>query len=240
MRVEPWIAGFGAAGVFAGLTAPALAPLAIAGIAGVLGVASMRPDLQAFGPALLRTTNPARIALTIDDGPHPASTPAILAALREADASATFFVLADRVQQHRALFRQIVDAGHEIGLHGLSHHPWLTVWDPARSAAELYQAIEILGARGLRWFRPPFGATSPRLHAAVQRVGLTLTWCSVRTRDGVRIRPDALRARCRRAVATDIVLIHDGVGPTHAVLPDVLAEWKARGLRASSVSEALS
>jgi hypothetical protein len=40
-------------------------------------------------------------------------------------------------------------------------------------------------------------------------------------------------------VGTDIVLLHEGDGPTHALLPELLDEWDARGIRASSLSEAL-
>ena len=59
------------------------------------------------------------------------------------------------------------------------------------------------------------------------------------TLDGVRIRPDTLRARCRAVVGTDIVLLHEGDGPTHALLPELLGEWGSRGIRASSLAEAL-
>ena len=240
MRLERWVAGLGAAGVAAGLVVPAAAPLALAGVIGAVWMASARPELEAFGPVIVRARHPGRLALTIDDRPHPVSTPAMLATLAAADAHATFFLLADRVQRHPGLLRDILAGGHEVGLHGLSHHPWLTVYSPARGAAELRRAVEILGVPGLRWFRPPFGAVSPRLHEAVRLAGLTLAWCSVRTGDGVRIAPDTLRARCRKAVGTDIVLLHDGDGPTHTLLPELLHEWESRGIRASTLTEALA
>lgn len=223
-------------------------PVGLAAASGValavgLTVASARPDLQVFGPALCRAVHPGRIALTFDDGPDPASTPQLLETLAAQGATATFFVLADRVRRHPDLLRAMLDAGHEVGLHGLHHDPWLTVLPPARGAARLDEARAILQAHGAPapgWFRPPFGAVSPRLHAAVARAGLRLAWCSVRTGDGGAASPDRIRARCRDAVGTDIVLLHEG--PRHArhLLGELLQEWDARGIAATDLRSAMA
>ena len=221
-------------------TGGALAALAV--LAGSVTVASARPQLQVFGPCVLRGRHPGRAALTIDDGPHPASTPAILAALAERGLHATFFVLADRVRAHPDLFRAMLDGGHEVGLHGLTHDARLTFLPPEAGAQNLRAAIAVLREHGsppIRWFRPPFGVTSPRLHAAVQLAGLELAWCSVRTMDGVAIAPDTLRARCRAVVGTDIVLVHDGPGPTGALIGEIADEWDGRGIQASTLTATL-
>mgnify|MGYP002146003620 CR=1 FL=1 len=55
-------------------------------------------------------TRPA-VALTFDDGPHPEGTPAVLEALREADASATFFLVGEQVERNPALAAEIAGAG---------------------------------------------------------------------------------------------------------------------------------
>jgi len=251
-RLEAWVLGVGAAGVGAGvagglglvapIVATSLALVALGGVVGGVTLASARPELELFGACVKRGVHPGRAALTLDDGPHPASTPAILEALAGAGAHATFFVLADRVLRHPDLFRAMPAGGHEIGVHGLAHHPWLTMRPPAAGAAELSRAARILqdhGAPPPRWYRPPFGATSPRVYAAARAAGLEVAWCSVRTLDGVPIHPDTLRARCRAVVGTDIVLLHEGDGPTHTLLPELLDEWGSRGIRASSLAEAL-
>src|SRR5215211_8213742 len=53
------------------------------------------------------------LALTIDDGPDPSTTPLILAELRRQGARATFFLIAERVGSQEALVRRIVAEGHE-------------------------------------------------------------------------------------------------------------------------------
>lgn len=219
---------------------PAGGALALGGLLGGVAWGSADPGLRVFGPAITsaRTGRP-EVALTFDDGPDPASTPMLLEALERAGARATFFLLVDAAERHPELTRAIATS-HEVGLHGLTHHPWLTVRPPDTGARELAEASRRLqGITGapIRWFRPPFGAVSPRLMEAVRRAGLEHVWCSVRTRDGGRLEPADVRARCGRARAGDIVLLHDGRPPTAHALPDVLGDLRARGLAAVTVGD---
>ncbi len=209
----------------------------VAGLVLLVGIAAARPGLGWFGPARTHV-RPAGIALTIDDGPDPQTTPALLAALAAAQAHATFFFLADRARAHPDLVAAAVAGGHEVGLHGLSHSWGLTVWSPRRGEAWVRagaRALVALGAGPVRRFRPPFGVVSPRLVAAVRASGLELTWGSVRTGDGVALDGPTLRARQLAARPGDVVLVHDGNPVTVAVLPEVLAAWS--GVRVGSVAE---
>jgi peptidoglycan/xylan/chitin deacetylase (PgdA/CDA1 family)/uncharacterized protein (DUF2062 family) len=248
----PWLAWVVASVLLVdGLALARAVPTGAAGAAGAVGLlatigalvaASSRPELAWFGPTLVRARHPTRVAITLDDGPDPASTPRLLQALAAHRARATFFVLIDHVEAWPALFRSILDAGHEVGLHGRSHHPWLTVWSPSRGAQELRAGaatLEALGAPPVRWFRPPFGATSPRLYEAARQAGLEVAWCSVRTWDGGPSRPAAVLARCRRARGGDIVLLHEGDRPAATLLAPILAELGTRGLTSSTLSAAL-
>ncbi|MBW1881566.1 MAG: polysaccharide deacetylase family protein [Deltaproteobacteria bacterium] len=218
--------------------------LVLAGaLVGTLVVASSRIDLQLYGPAVVRgpTNNPV-VALTFDDGPHPDSTPALLRALRHAEARATFFVLVDQCERHPDLLRAIA-AEHEVGLHGLAHHPWLTLLPPGRGAAELREAVRRLRSivdAEIRWYRPAFGVTSPRLAEAVERAGLRTAWCSLRTGDGVRSDPGRLLTACARAEAGDVLLLHEGPKPARLVLPQVLRDLADRDLRSVSIGDLLA
>jgi hypothetical protein len=63
-----------------------------------------------------------RFALTFDDGPNPATTPAIVATLRAENVPATFFMLGNRLDSEaaRALAREI----HEDPLFRVANHTW--------------------------------------------------------------------------------------------------------------------
>lgn len=204
-------------------------------LAGVVGLAVVRPGLGAFGPTRTRV-RPEGIALTVDDGPDPVTTPGLLAALAAANAHATFFFLADRAEAHPEIVAATVAAGHEIGLHGPTHSWILTVAGRTRGVAWLREGaarLEALGAPPITRFRPPFGVVSPRLTASVRAAGLELCWCSLRTGDGVALDADTLRRRLGRARPGDIVLVHDGNPVTLAVLPEMLGRWP----RVGSVAE---
>ncbi len=207
-----------------------------------LVAASAWPHLQVWAPAVMRgPATRGQVALTFDDGPHPESTPALLAALDAAEARATFFVLVDRAERHPELL-QAIAARHEVALHGPSHDTRLVFGSPERGGEALVDAqarLEGLCGQRPRFFRPPFGVVSPRLGAALARTDLRLIWCSLRSGDGVGHDPAALRERCALAMAGDIVLLHEGPRAAAEALPEILRDLRARGLRAVTVGELL-
>ena len=114
-----------------------------------------------------------RVALSIDDGPSEA-TAAILTALAETDATATFFLSGQRVQARPDIVEAIVQAGHSVYGHGIEHVR-LDREPVARIVADL-QASEDLLAR----FRPtpdpylvrlPYaaGRREQRIHRAIRQ-----------------------------------------------------------------------
>ena len=57
--------------------------------------------------------------LTFDDGPWPATTQKVLAALAQECVRATFFLIGKPASEHPELVRRIAAEGHTIG-----HHTW--------------------------------------------------------------------------------------------------------------------
>ncbi len=98
-------------------------------------------------PGLERVRPDGRAALTFDDGPGsaPDKTPAVLDALEAAGARATFFLVGGQVGQAPALVREIIDRGHEVGVHARGHfrHDLAPV---AESVADI-KAGEAIGVR---------------------------------------------------------------------------------------------
>ena len=91
-------------------------------------VANMAPSVSSWRalrclatPSLAGLGDPGHLALTFDDGPDPASTPAFLDELDRLGWRATFFLLGTMVCRYPALAAEVAARGHEIGVHGYTH-----------------------------------------------------------------------------------------------------------------------
>ena len=103
------------------------------------------PSSQLFGPALVRAPwqgGPRRVALTFDDGPSE-STPAVLDALREYGARATFFQVGSNARRLPEVARRVLLEGHEVGNHTQTH-PAFYLRTPQQIAAEIGHGQESL------------------------------------------------------------------------------------------------
>jgi peptidoglycan/xylan/chitin deacetylase (PgdA/CDA1 family) len=137
--------------------------------------ASIRKRLGFVGSVIAVQTTLPQIVLTFDDGPDPVGTEAVISALAAHRATATFFVLMTRVRMYGSLLGNLLDAGHEIGLHGLDHQP-LTSFNHAeakRRTTDARAALEDHLGSEIRWFRPPYGRQTLRSWHAVTSSGLT-------------------------------------------------------------------
>ena len=104
-----------------------------------------------------------RIALTIDDGPHPATTPAILETLARHDVRATFFVLGGRAREHPELVDRLREGGHELANHMMVDRSSVFLSREA-FARSLLRAEEAIGvADSSRWMRPGSGWFRPSM-----------------------------------------------------------------------------
>jgi peptidoglycan-N-acetylglucosamine deacetylase len=181
------------------------------------------------------------VALTIDDGPDPASTPLILAQLRRHQATATFFLITNRLRGHERLLRILVAEGHELGNHFTQDRASIRL-DPHAFEADLLQAHKDISVWGRSvWARPGSGWYSQTMIEAMQRHGYRCALGSVYPFDAT-IPSVAWAARyvLRNAKPGAIVVLHDGGNRgqrTVRILAQVLPELRRRGYRVVSLSE---
>ncbi|MCD2189039.1 polysaccharide deacetylase family protein [Actinomycetospora soli] len=134
-------------------------------------VSAIAPVLQ--GRVLLAVpTRAPRFAVTVDDGPDPATTPALLDVLARHGAHATFFCLGERAAAHPDLAARIAAEGHEIGNHTWRDRPtWQLPLDAFRD--DLRATQRLLAAHGpVRWFRPGSGWPTSGHVAVAEAEGL--------------------------------------------------------------------
>ena len=191
-----------------------------------------------------------RVAITFDDGPDAEHTRPLLELLERRGHRATFFVIGKRAEAAPALVAEIVRRGHGLGNHSYEHAYTTPFRDPARLAADLARAQEVMAQAGarVRFFRPPIGILSPRVAAAARRLGLTLVGWSATARDG-RAATTAAEAAARLIAAARpgaILVLHDAVERgartpvAAAALGPLLDALAARGLRSVTLDELLS
>lgn len=173
------------------------------GVSKVLGATAASSRLRVPGPT---------VVLTFDDGPDPVHTPAVLTALAERTATATFFVLMSRATAAPSLLAEVLSEGHELALHGPDHRP-LTEFpadETMRRTRDAFAALEDLAQTRVRRFRPPYGLLTPASVRAVRTSGrhillwnrATLDWTSASTSARV-------HAATHGARAGDVLLAHD-------------------------------
>ena len=169
--------------------------------------------LRALPGGWCRWRGPAvpRVALTFDDGPDPTTTPALLDRLEELGLRGTFFCLGCHVEHAPGLVMEIVDRGHEVGVHGFAHEHHLAR-TPAWVRADLDAALEVLGDCGVvpRWYRPPYGQASLGTVLAARSRGLDLVHWSAWGREWEAEDAHAVADRvCEALEPGAIVLLHD-------------------------------
>lgn len=218
--------------------------LAAAALAG--GVVAFR-EIPAFDPlGRVRWRLPRRaeraVAITFDDGPS-AATPRVLEILERHQVKATFFVLAANARRHPDVLRALVEQGHTVAIHGVTHKK---VHRDSQAAVEheLSAAIDELAALGVtpaRLYRPPHGLKSGAALAAARALGCQL-WAWSRgiwdTDRRPRPDPDVLVKRATRfARPRMVLLLHDGRGdeeqpdiePMLSALPRVIERLRGAG-----------
>lgn len=202
--------------------------------------------VQRLGLGLVREGRQGErvVALTFDDGPDPRTTPAVLDALREAGARATFFVLAERAEACPDLVRRMLAEGHEVGSHGARHrHAWLrSPWGAWRDPGAGARRVSKVAGRPVRLFRPPHGGYTLATVLGGRAAGLTGAHWSVEGGDWhPRATPQRLREHLGARVRPGAVVVLHDAGPGARVtgpgLPGVLADLRARGYRVVPLGE---
>jgi peptidoglycan-N-acetylglucosamine deacetylase len=190
----------------------------------------------------LLASEPAAVAITFDDGPHPEGTPKVLELLAEHGAPATFFLVGEQVVKRPALARLIASQGHTIGLHGYQHrpHPLRSAKDVADDFERGIAAIQDATAIDPRLHRPPFGIYSAASLRLARERGLQPLLWSKWGKDWRKVTtPEQIAQRVVTGVkAGDIILLHDADyysarcshRRTAAALPEIMKMLKSAGL----------
>jgi peptidoglycan/xylan/chitin deacetylase (PgdA/CDA1 family) len=199
--------------------------------------------LSAHSPEVLYSvqTQEPILALTIDDGPDPLTTPLILNLLLDHNARATFFLLSDRIPGNEALVQRIVDEGHEIGNHLTDDQPSIRL-SLDEFEQRLLSAQDVLSQFGeIHWFRPGSGWYNKSMRAILTQYGYRLALGSIHPFDSqVPSSWFASNYILWRAQPGAIIVLHDNGGRGHRTvdtLEKVIPALLARDFRFVTLTE---
>jgi peptidoglycan/xylan/chitin deacetylase (PgdA/CDA1 family) len=237
-------------------------PAALGALGGVAMASYLLPALASSRPVLFphspepiwpglrrslgiedRTAGGRGYSLTFDDGPHAQGTPAVLEILAGAGVRATFFLVGEQVRRNPALAREILAAGHDVGLHCDRHRNLLRLapWQVRADIAQALESIEDATGYSPSLYRPPYGVlNASALRLARAHGWRTLLWSHWGRDWEARATPESIAARVTDGVGEgSVLLLHDAddySAPgswrrTAAALPLVLETLAARGLQ---------
>lgn len=171
------------------------------------------------------------VYLTFDDGPG-AYTNEILSVLKKGSASATFYVLGQRVQHNPESARRIVAEGHRIANHSMDH-PDLTTLSKADlrwQIGETQRVIrEVTGATSTG-FRPPYGAANDTVRSVVAEYGLSFDLWEIDPKDWMRPGPDVITERILSQLSPGaVILLHVQHPGTLEALPGIIDDIRDAG-----------
>jgi peptidoglycan/xylan/chitin deacetylase (PgdA/CDA1 family) len=194
------------------------------------------PDVVYFVPTTERA-----IALSIDDGLDPETTPAILDVLETHGATATFFLLSDSLEGNDDLVRRILDGGHEIGHHMTEDEVTVSLSEPELTA-KFNEAADVLEAlTTVTWFRPGSGRYNDAVLALTRERGYRIAMASVAPLDTLIPHAHSMALFINWMVEPgSIVVLHDVAARgrrTAATLERLLPILHDRGYRVMSLRE---
>lgn len=181
------------------------------------------------------TEDKGKIYLTFDQGYENGYTAKILDVLKEKKVKATFFVLQDYAEKNPGLVKRMIDEGHTVGNHSVSHYsmPSLSAEECREEIMGLHKYIKDEFGYEMKTFRPPMGEFSELSLAVTQECGYeTVLWSYAYADWDVNNQPSEETAfeKLTDALHDGAIYLLHSVSSTNAeILPDFIDAAREQG-----------
>jgi peptidoglycan/xylan/chitin deacetylase (PgdA/CDA1 family) len=190
------------------------------------------------------------VALTFDDGPDPAYTPAVLDLARAKGVKFTFFVVGRQSSLYPEIVKRMAAEGHAVENHTWDHHE-MTRLSERQDVSEIQlcddEINRILGSRP-SFMRPPRGEWDDDLYRAAAALGYRVVLWSIELEHHPRRSAQQMAQRATSMTRPGmIILAHDGAvdrrfdrTKTMQALPILVDGLLKKGYRFVTVPELMS
>ena len=177
-------------------------------------------------------TEQKAVALSFDDGPGD-NTHNLLTTLNELNVKASFFCIGKNIERQPELTKKIHETGHLLGNHSYSHDFWIDMKRSAAISQELKSTnalIKKITGKESRWFRPPYGVTTPSIARACNALGLDVMGWSLRSMDTKIHDRSRLLTRIKNKIHPGaVILLHDHVPGIELVVRELVQHLRENG-----------
>lgn len=176
-----------------------------------------------------------RIIITFDQGYENGYTEKILDTLKEKNVSAIFFLTGDYAKKEKALVQRMIDEGHVLGNHGMTHAslPDLSAAEAKEEIMSLHNYVLEEYDYEMQYFRCPCGEYSEASLETVQDCGYTtLFWSFAYVDWKTDSQPSAgegFDKLTQSAHGGEILLLHSVSSTNAEILGDVIDNFRAQG-----------
>jgi peptidoglycan/xylan/chitin deacetylase (PgdA/CDA1 family) len=172
------------------------------------------------------------VYLSFDDGPSNSNSPALVNALKNAGARATFFCIGQNIAGNMTGFNAYKSASFSIQNHSYSHQHMLnwTYTQVYNDLLKCQQAIQNAGGGTPRYFRPPYLEVNNTIRSACSALGLTIVNTTVDSQDWNGASTAQIISNCNKLQAGGTPLMHDWPKNTVAAIPTIVQNLRNRGL----------
>lgn len=176
-----------------------------------------------------------RIILTFDQGYENGYTAKILDTLKEKNVSAIFFLTGDYAKKETALVQRMIDEGHILGNHGMTHASLPTLSNDAakEEILSLHNFVRDTYGYEMQYFRCPCGEYSESALKTAQDCGYkTLFWSFAYVdwkTDSQPAPSEGLEKLTESAHSGEILLLHSVSSTNAEILGEVIDNFRAKG-----------
>ncbi len=178
------------------------------------------------------------IVLTFDDGPWPATTAQVLAALDAHCTKGIFFSIGKHATWHPEILKEVAAKGHTIGSHTYSHKD-LSKLTPEQATEEIEMGISAVrravGDAGIAFIRFPSlkHPTEMVKYSGTRNLGIWSTdvdsFDFKFTKSSEKFVPSVMARLAKRGKG--ILLMHDFQKSTAGAIPELLSQLKSAGYK---------